>query len=390
MSNALSARWGRHSCLPVANPPAGCAGFGWRARGADREAGLSIAPACSPAFGVRAWHPPNVRRTTFALAEQAGTGNRFVAHGAVGCRRRRRRTGTRRTRVECAIGQVGQTFLSARCQPTGRLRRLRLASNQGYPLRHSFFAFRAFRTTPEATSNADDLIPALTYRARLCRCRHFLKAHPSRLISGGVATRRPPATRRRTRVECAIGQVGQTFLSARSQPTGRPRRLRLASNQGYPLRHSFLTFRAFRTTPEATSNADDLIPALTYRARLCRCRHFLKAHPSSLMRWGRRCATTTSHPPHRTQPVGFLTSHLSPLTSHLSPLTPHASPHRVTDSHQPNSFLTSGVSRVRLYRSPVFRIASACVGYGWIVEPTCLSPRPCVIAIVSSPIMSPA
>src|SRR5262249_30378633 len=38
--------------------------------------------------------------------------------------------------------------------------------------------------------------------------------------------------------------------------------------------------------------------------------------------------------------------------------------HRVHRSHAAKSFLTVGVRRVRLNMSPVWRMASACVGYG--------------------------
>ncbi len=38
--------------------------------------------------------------------------------------------------------------------------------------------------------------------------------------------------------------------------------------------------------------------------------------------------------------------------------------YRVQASQRLNKFLTNGVKRVRLYASPAFRIASACVGYG--------------------------
>jgi hypothetical protein len=43
--------------------------------------------------------------------------------------------------------------------------------------------------------------------------------------------------------------------------------------------------------------------------------------------------------------------------------------------------LTSGVSRVRLYASAVLRIASACVGYGWIT--LAILPRPILLTIAN-------
>src|SRR4029453_929186 len=63
--------------------------------------------------------------------------------------------------------------------------------------------------------------------------------------------------------------------------------------------------------------------------------------------------------------------------------------HRVHLSHAAKSRLTLGVSRVRLYMSPVCRMASAWVGYGWMTEASRPSPSPPVMARVGCIILPP-
>src|SRR5262249_43586528 len=69
---------------------------------------------------------------------------------------------------------------------------------------------------------------------------------------------------------------------------------------------------------------------------------------------------------------------------------PRPASHRVHLSQAAKSLRTVGVSRVRLNMSPVCRIASAWVGYGWMTEASRPSPIPALMARVSSLIISPA
>ena len=78
------------------------------------------------------------------------------------------------------------------------------------------------------------------------------------------------------------------------------------------------------------------------------------------------CAASTLQLVLHSRQFGFelLYSRISHWLSPVQNPTRHYDPYLVHDNHFKNSDLTNGVSRVRLYASPSFRIASACVGYG--------------------------
>ena len=64
--------------------------------------------------------------------------------------------------------------------------------------------------------------------------------------------------------------------------------------------------------------------------------------------------------------------------------------YRVKRNQNPSNRFTIGVTRLTLYWRAVRRMASACVGYGWITVDNVDNPSLATIARVTSLIISPA